>query len=76
MYGVRLEPLETFNGEIATDSVTVDPTVLNITLTGLEEDVEYNIRVRAFTGVEPGPYSDGMIEKTGKAVDSLDYPDS
>ena len=76
MYGVRFEPLETFNGVLVTETVNTTGPVLKITLTGLEEDVEYNICVRAFTGVGPGPYSDGMIEKTGKAVDSLDYPDS
>ncbi|CAI8037862.1 Phosphatidylinositol phosphatase PTPRQ [Geodia barretti] len=64
MYEVEYMPLETFNGQIATDSVTVDPTLLNTTLTGLEEYVDYNISVRAFTSVGPGPYSDGMVERT------------
>ena len=30
-------------------------------LTGLEEYVEYNITVRAYTSVGPGPYSDPPI---------------
>ncbi|CAI8037863.1 Receptor-type tyrosine-protein phosphatase F [Geodia barretti] len=64
MYEVEYMPLQTFNGQIATDSVTVDPALLNTTLTGLEEDVDYNISVRAFTSVGPGPYSDGMVERT------------
>ena len=64
MYEVEYMPLKTFNGQIATDSVTVDPTLLNTTLTGLEEYVDYNISVRAFTSVGPGPYSDGMVERT------------
>ena len=64
MYEVEYMPLETFNGQIATNSVTVDPTLLNTTLTGLDEYVDYNISVRAFTSVGPGPYSDGMVERT------------
>ena len=64
MYEVEYMPLETFNGQIATDSVTVDSTPLSTTLTGLEEYVDYNISVRAFTSVGPGPYSDGMVERT------------
>ena len=64
MYEVEYMPLETFNGQIATDSVTVDPALLNTTLTGLEEDVDYNISVRAFTSVGPGPYSDAVTNRT------------
>ncbi|CAI8037864.1 Receptor-type tyrosine-protein phosphatase F [Geodia barretti] len=65
MYGVRFEPLETFNGVLVTETVNTTGPVLRMNLTGLEEDVEYNIRVRGFTSVAPGPYSDGMIEETG-----------
>ena len=64
MYEVEYMPLETFNGQIATDSVTVDPALLNTTLTGLEEDVDYNISVRAFTSAGPGPYSDAVTNRT------------
>ena len=64
MYEVEYMPLETFDGQIATNSVTVDPTLLNTTLTGLEEYVDYNISVRAFTSVGPGPYSVSTVERT------------
>ena len=62
MYEVLYTPLMTFGGQIATDSVNT--TVLNITLTGLQEYVEYNISVRAYTSVGPGPYSDGVVSRT------------
>ena len=65
MYEVEFMPLETFGDQIATDSVNItDPTMFNITLTGLEEYVEYNISVRAYTVIGSGPYSVGMVERT------------
>ena len=64
MYGVRFEPLETFNGVLVTETVNTTGPVLKINLTGLEEDVEYNISVSAFTEVGPGPYSVGTVERT------------
>ena len=62
VYEVRYDPLETFDGLISTN--TTNTTMLNITLTGLEEYVEYNISVRAYTSVGPGPYSDGLVNRT------------
>ena len=38
-------------------TVTVSATTLAITLTGLEEDVNYSIKIRAYTSIGPGPYS-------------------
>ena len=61
-YEVEFVPLETFNMMISTN--TTNTTMLNITLTGLEEYVEYNISVRAYTSVGPGPYSDGVVNRT------------
>ena len=55
MYEVQYEPLETCNGSIY--SLNKNTTMLT-TLTDLEEYVEYNITVRAYTSVGPGPYSD------------------
>ena len=47
------------------------PTIQNMTvnstmavLTGLQEYVEYSIRVRAYTSEGPGPYSDDEIQRT------------
>ena len=55
-YEVLYEPLETFGGAIM--SMTVNTTNTSTTLSGLEEFVEYNISVRAYTSEGPGPYSE------------------
>ena len=60
MYEVQYEPLETFGDQIFTGTVT-NTSMLSALLTGLEEYVEYNISVRAYTSVGPGPYSDPPI---------------
>ena len=60
-YEVMYEPLTTF-GVLTTS--TVNTTSLSITLMGLEEYVEYNISVRAYTSVGPGPYSVGIVRRT------------
>ena len=65
MYEVEFMPLETFGDQIATNSVNItDPTMFNINLTGLEEYVEYNISVRAYTVIGSGPYSDPVTRRT------------
>ena len=65
MYEVQYIPLETFGGEIYTLTANITNTsLLFIVLTGLEEYVEYNISVRAYTSAGPGPYSDGVVERT------------
>ena len=61
-YEVMYEPLMTFGGLITT--LTVNTTNLSITLMDLEEYVEYNISVRAYTSVGPGPYSVGIVRRT------------
>ena len=69
VYEVLYTPLMTFEGQISTNT-----SQLNITLTGLQEYVEYNISVRAYTSVGPGPYSDGVVERTfedGKLLVSI-----
>ena len=62
MYQVLYTPLQTFGGRIGTETVNV--TGLRVNLTGLQEYVEYNISVRAYTSVGAGPYSDGVVERT------------
>ena len=72
MYEILYEPLETF-GEITSDTVnTSDGSVLMMVLTGLEEYVEYNISVRAYTSAGPGPYSDPVTERTLEDGEKLD----
>ena len=62
-YEVRVEPLQ-FTGELETE--TINTTDLSVNVTGLEENVEYMISVRAYTGVGPGPYSDPVTERTSE----------
>ena len=60
VYEVQYEPLETFGVlVIQTINITANTTTKN--LTGLEEYVDYDITVRAYTSVGPGPYSDPPI---------------
>ena len=43
---------------ICTCTYPVDSSTFTVDLTGLEEYVEYSIRVRAYTSVRAGPCSD------------------
>ena len=63
MYEVLLDPITTFE-VLRRQSVFVASTNLSITLTHLEEYVEYNISVRAYTSVGPGPYSEERLIRT------------
>ena len=47
-----------FTDENMAQSVIVD--IMTALLSGLHEYVEYSIRVRAYTSVGPGPYSDAI----------------
>ena len=62
-YEVEIEPLQ-FPADIFIDQLTT--TNLSIVVTGLEEYVFYNISVRAYTSVGPGPYSDPVTERTSE----------
>ena len=62
MYEVQYDPLQTFDGQIYTE--TTNTSLMCTNLTGLEEYVEYNISVRAYTSEGPGPYSDPVTERT------------
>ena len=61
-YEVLYEPLETFGGLIGSESVNT--TNMYFVLFGLQEYVDYNISVRAYTEVGPGPYSQGITNQT------------
>ena len=65
-YEVVFEPLTTF-GILMIENLFVDSTNLSISLVDLEEYVEYNISVRAYTSVGPGPYSEETIVLTEEA---------
>ena len=62
-YQVMYEPLMTF-GVLNTIIINISNLTMSITLFGLEEYVEYNISVRAYTSVGPGPYSVGIVRRT------------
>ena len=62
-YDIRVEPLQ-FTGELETE--TINTTNLSASITGLKENIEYNISVRAYTSVGPGPYSDPVTERTSE----------
>ena len=54
----------TFN-EISTSNLTTtNGPQLMVELEGLEEYVEYTVRVRAFTSVGPGPFSAAVVNRT------------
>ena len=63
MYEVQYDPLDTF-GQLSIETVITSGPVLTLNLTGLEEFVEYNISVRAYTSTGPGPYSDPVTVRT------------
>ena len=65
VYEVQYEPLETFGGQISTSTVNIS--MLFILLTDLQEFVDYNISVRAYTSAGSGPYSDPVTERTDTA---------
>ena len=51
--------------EISTSNLTTtNGSQLMVELEGLEEYVEYTVRVRAFTSVGPGPFSVAMVSRT------------
>ena len=60
-YEVEIQPLD-FPADISADQFTT--TNLSILVTGLEEYVNYNISVRAYTSVGSGPYSVPVTERT------------
>ncbi len=64
MYEVQYEPLETFDGQIRTQTVNVSAVMMIVTLQHLQEFVNYSISVRAYTSVGEGPYSSEVTAMT------------
>ena len=60
-YEIQYEPLQFME---SLDTMFVNVTDMALNLTNLEEYVEYNISVRAYTIIGPGPYSDPVTERT------------
>ena len=64
MYEVMYQPLETFNGNISTQTMNVSGTEMSVFLIELQEYVNYTISVRAYTSVGAGPYSNEVTVMT------------
>ena len=60
-YEIEFVPLQ-FTEILVTGSINT--TNLFIDITGLQEYVEYDIRVRAYTSVGPGPFSVAVTNRT------------
>jgi len=63
-YEIRYEPLEDYGGVIGADMVPSVERV--IVLENLEENTEYNISVRGYTVVGPGPFTSGITVRTSE----------
>ena len=61
IYEIQYEPLQFMESLSPLVTTTTD---MVVNLTNLQEHVEYNISVRAYTIVGPGPYSDPVTERT------------
>ena len=64
MYEVFYQPLETFGGVIGTLTRNVSAPDMSVVLTNLQEFVNYNISVRAYTSVGEGLYSGDFTVQT------------
>ena len=61
-YEIEYEPQMTFNGDVS--GGTLNTSSNSLQLTGLEEFVEYNVSVRAYTSVGSGPFSPVVTNRT------------
>ncbi len=59
-------PLETFIGVLYSTVVNISASNRSVILTGLQEYVEYNISVRAYTSVGAGPFSLAISARTSE----------
>ena len=69
IYEILYVPFETFDGAISAN--TVNTTDLFYLLESLQQYVRYNISVRAYTRIGPGPYSvpiDNQTLEAGKLL--------
>lgn len=64
-YEIRYTPLVTFSDQLTTKYLnTTNGSVVETSLEGLQEYVEYNVSVRAYTSVGAGPYSPDLVQRT------------
>ena len=65
IYEVDYQPAQVFNGSMTVD--VVNTTNTTILLKNLHESVQYNITVRAYTRIGPGPFSSHVLSFTQEA---------
>ena len=65
MYEVDYQPAQVFNEPMTVD--VMNTTNTTILLTNLQESVQYNITVRAYTRIGPGPFSSHVLSFTQEA---------
>ena len=58
------EPLETFEGRIEAKMKTINSPSFEVLFENLQEYVEYNITIRAFTITGEGPFSHAVSIRT------------
>lgn len=61
-YEILFEPQNTFEGTLM--SASLNTTNTSVSLRGLQEYVLYDIQVRAYTAIGPGPYSELVSRRT------------
>ncbi len=71
-YDIRYEPLETYDGNIGTRSITVhEDEGREVALLDLEEDTQYNVSIRAYTVVGEGPFSEQVTGRTSEGGECM-----
>ena len=63
-YTVDFDPVQTFGGQLTNESMVVDASESYVILVGLQEYVEYDVRVRASTVAGDGPDSPTVQQRT------------
>ena len=66
-YEVMYDPLETSGGQLTTRINITDNSTFEVLLENLQEYVQYNIIVRAYTQVGEGPFSPTITIRTREA---------
>lgn len=64
LYEVLYIPFDTFGGKLTTETLAVMVENVSVVLENLEEFLEYNVSVRAYTEAGPGPYSEPISNVT------------
>ena len=65
IYEVYYQPAQLFNGSMTVD--VMNTTNTTILLSNLHESVQYNITVRAYTRIGPGPFNSHVLSFTLEA---------